>query len=432
MKRTGVVILLGWLGLVSSWQRAMATPADSLRIRHIVLVGNDHTRDFIILREMKSREGELYDERLLAEDRMRIQNLRLFTRVDIEAMPADEGVDLLVMVAERWYLFPYLILNTNERSWKKLSYGAGLAHQNLAGRNIFANAAFWFGYNPGFTLRYVDPWINRRHNLYFEGEIYSKKIKNKNSDWPEFDERHQGVTMTFGKRWGLHTYSAVRAGYRRVQLPAALVGRGGTDGMDHLPQAGVLFTYDRRDLREYARRGWYINLGVHEMYDGGRIHFQKYGIDVRRYQPLYRQVSLAGRLALDGSAGTIPLYERYFIGYQERVRGHFNEQAEGAQRLLSGLELRLPLLPIRYVDLGDDSSALGAYMNNLPFGVSWVLFADAAAVSDTWSHLRRQRFMQGFGGGLHIHLPYVELLRLEYAVDAHGHGQFISDLYVWF
>jgi hypothetical protein len=40
--------------------------------------------------------------------------------------------------------------------------------------------------------------------------------------------------------------------------------------------------------------------------------------------------------------------------------------------------------------------------------------------------------MQGFGGGLHIHLPYIDLLRIEYAVDAHGKGQFISDLYVWF
>ncbi len=409
-----------------------AQSPDSLRVRQIIMVGNDKTKEQIILREMKTREGDLYNDAQVEEDRMRIQNLRLFTRVEIHPIPVEGGVDLLVILSEQWYIFPYLILNVNDRSWDKLSYGLGLAHQNVAGRNIHLNGAFWLGYNPGVKLSYANPWISGTKNLYSQINLQSQKVANQSEHLPDFDESHQAVSVLLGKRWGLHTFASVEAGYRRVATPADLHAGLSDNGTDRFASVGVQFTYDRRDLHEYPKNGWYVSLSARESFDAKEIHFQKYGFDLRRYQPIYGTLSLAGRVAGNMSRGDIPVYERYFIGLQERIRGSFSQQSEGDQRFIAGLELRFPILPIRYLDLGNAETAMGAFMNNLPFGVSAALFYDSGTVWDHITQFDRQKFIQGFGAGLHIHLPYVNLLRLEYAFDQQGHGEFITDLYVWF
>jgi outer membrane protein assembly factor BamA len=409
-----------------------AQTADTLRVRQIILVGNDKTREQIILREMKTKEGDLYHDELVEKDRMAIQNMQLFTRVEIHPIPVEGGVDLLVILAEQWYIFPYFIFNLNDRSWDKLSYGLGLAHKNVAGRNIHLNAAFWLGYNPGASFSYANPWISGTRNLYSQIAMQSQKVANQSAAFPDFDESQQAASALLGKRWGLHTYASVEAGYRRVATPAELHAGLSPNGVDRFGQAGLQFTYDRRDLHEYPKDGWYLSLSARASYNGQAVHFQKYGFDLRRYQPVYGAVSLAGRVAANISAGAIPVYERYFIGLQERIRGYFSEQSEGRQRIVAGLELRFPLLPIRYFDFGNSESALGSFMNNLPFGVSAALFCDTGTVWDQLSHLHRQKFKQGFGAGVHIHLPYVNVLRLEYAFDQQGHGEFITDLYVWF
>jgi len=120
------------------------TGLDSLAITNIVIVGNDHTKDHVILREMKVKVGDPYDEERVEEDRKRIQNLQLFTRVEIKAMRSDAGVVLLVWVAERWYIFPVPILFINEHDWKKLSYGASLLYENFRGRDETIYASSWF------------------------------------------------------------------------------------------------------------------------------------------------------------------------------------------------------------------------------------------------------------------------------------------------
>lgn len=417
-----------WLWAISAFAQA-ASEADTLRIRRFLFVGNDKTREEILRREMKLREGDRFDADQLEADRQAIQNLRLFTRVEVHPLPADDAVDVLIIVSEQWFLFPYLILTTNERSWEKLSYGAGVSHHNVAGRNIRLNGSFWLGYNPGGKLSYTNPWIRGTRNLFLQASLYSNRISNKNLDLPDFNEQHQGMTLAVGKRWGIHTYLSAEAGYRRVETPAGIPAALSKDGVDQLAHVGLKWVYDHRDLHAYPRNGWFLSM---QAADYNLAQFRKYGVDLRRYHPLYGGFSLAMRAAASLSAGRLPPYERYFIGYEERIRGHFTEQQEGNQRLVGGMELRFPLLAVRYFDLSDGASPLAAYMNNLPFGLSGGIFWDTGAM---WNRLEDRRsiaFQHGFGLGLHVHLPYADLVRLEYAFDQKGRPEWILDLYVWF
>ena len=89
-------------------------------------------------------------------------------------------------------------------------------------------------------------------------------------------------------------------------------------------------------------------------------------------------------------------------------------------------EIRFPLLPIQYLDLNSSYLMVGQYSRDLPFGVSAAVFYDVGMIG-----YRKNRdsldILSGFGVGLHFHLPYVELLRIEYAFDWEVNGQIIID-----
>jgi hemolysin activation/secretion protein len=75
---------------------------------------------------------------------------------------------------------------------------------------------------------------------------------------------------------------------------------------------------------------------------------------------------------------------------------------------------------------------VGDYGTNLPFGVSGAIFYDTGAVWKKLRLLNRTDFLSGFGAGLHFHVPYVDLIRFEVAMDTHKKSEFILDLYTWF
>lgn len=127
------------------------------KITSIQIHGNEKTKAPVILREMKLSVGDSLDPHKLEQDQKRIQNLNLFNRVIILAEPEGKDVRLMVLVTEKWYLFPYPIFFINERDWSKLSYGAGLTHLNFRGRAETFSFLFWLGYNPIIRLDYTNP-----------------------------------------------------------------------------------------------------------------------------------------------------------------------------------------------------------------------------------------------------------------------------------
>ena len=403
-------------------------------VSQIVFVGNERTREEIMLREMELVPGQLYDRERAEKDRLHIYNLGLFYRVEIEPVVTEDGVVLLVYVAERLYLFPYPIIFSNERDWKKLSYGAGLIVQNVSGRNIDLAGSFWRGYNPGADLYYLNPWIGGLKHLSVQLRAYSSSIRSRVLELPRFYQRHRGLVFSLGKRWGHSTHLTLQSSLGRIKVPeshrSVTLSNSGTDDFFSL---GLGFRYDTRDLYEYPMSGWRVELSVQRTFPD----YHRLGVDLRRYIPLFAGTSVALRAALDWLGGRVPAYRRLYLGYSERIRGHFNSRddepydgrLEGERRAVGNVEFRVPILKRRYLHL---DSALGAYGENLPFGLSGALFCDTGAV---WSGRRYPRpgtWLSGFGFGLHLHVPYIDLIRLEYAFDERGRGESLLDFMVWF
>lgn len=426
-----------WLAVCSSplWAQNAGPsliPADSLIVESIFFLGNDHTKEDILLREMQLRAGDYFDPVRAEQDRQRIQNLGLFHRVEIQLLKGENGLVLCVIVTERWYIFPIPILFLNNRDWEKLSYGLGLTWENLWGRNITTTGSCWFGFYKDVRLRYYNPWAFGAQKIIFDASVFNGRMPHLSANYPDFDITRRGIDLIFGKRNGYRSTFYISLGYQEVLLHEYREFSLSGTGYDHLPQAGLQFFYDRRDYYAYPKKGWYVLASGQIVNDGGSVHYGKIRCDIRRYQPIFADISVGGRACFDVSAGKMPIYEHTIIGLQERVRGHFYDMREGENRFLGSVECRFPILPLRYFTLEESDSPYDTYGKNLPFGISGGLFIDTGAVWDHNQAMHPDRFNSGYGLGLHFHLPYLELLRFERAWDFRGHGEYIADLKVWF
>jgi outer membrane protein assembly factor BamA len=436
----------------------------SPRIAKIFISGNRFTKTQVILREMQTEVGDTVDIGILQEDQKRIYNLGLFNRVEIDSLQQPEGVHLLIGVSEYplypFYVRPFLILHRNDNDWNKLSYGLGIAHLNFRGRNEKAIISGWAGYDPGVALDYTNPWLFGSTQLLTGFRFAIQRVRDlsfANID-SIVDQKRIGGSWSLGRRFGLFTYLSVNVGYTELKFNPPIKEALEPSGHEHLPSAGLTFVYDQRDLFEYPRSGVFAKLWAQRTgFNSQHVHFWRYGADLRGYKKIYRGISLGARVMANLAHDEIPFYERVFLGYSTRVRGHFNGNEndkiqsptiaalgnktnlfkdEGENLIFSSVELRFPILPVRYFSMNSDMPGFGGYLQNLKFGLSAGFFFDYGRVWFQKPPLDRPRRVLppqlGYGAGLHIHLPYINLLRLELAFDEEGRSERIVDIGVAF
>lgn len=400
------------------------------KIISIEVIGNKKTKSHVILREMKQNVGDSLDLALLEGDRKRIQDLKIFNRVMIIGQPAEEFVRLAVVVTEFWYIFPYPILHINDRDWKKISYGAGVTHLNFRGRAEHLTFQFKLGYNPLVELGYINPWFGGSKQLRANINMAYKKVRSKHFEKNEnrdVDENHIDLGAYIGRRFGHHIFPSLYVGYTQIEYSPPVEGKTiSPSGRDRFPMLGLFFTWDHRDLKEYPSKGWYIRSYVLKKgVPGNQIDYLKTGIDLRGYVPLKWGPTLAFRTSTDLSNGTIPVYDRVFLGYSERIRGHFFETFEGENRAIAGMAFRFPVLPIRYYNAASEY-----FLSDFRFGINMGLFVDTGLTWYQDEKITGDKLISGAGAGLHFFLPYAIILRFEMAFNEHGKSQFYVDLNV--
>ena len=398
----------------------------------IIVSGNEKTQRYVILDEMTVKPGSIANVKALEFDRNRIYSLGLFTRVDMY-YDSLEGIRFLnVDVGERWYIIPVPVLGFRDGDPKKPFFGLGLLHNNLGGRNqkLFASAVL--GYDPAASLFFSDPLISRTHNLFFSGNLFFSRVKNRSkiasASTGDFNELHYGADVTMGKRLSLYESVGMALGYQSVRIKEYEPGRTiSASGRDNFLTGTLSYTYDSRDLREYASMGSVATLFVTKYGFGeSPLSFTRFGADFRRYTPLPLTLTLATRVHTTLTpGGLVPTYARMYFGYGERIRGHFTTVFEGENLAGGTMELRFPLLAPRTFIF--NLLPLPPEFSVWRFGVSLEVFADAGAA---WFGRKVQwnSFASGYGAGVVFLLPYGYVARTEYAFDEARKGQFIFDV----
>jgi outer membrane protein assembly factor BamA len=411
-----------------------AMPDSVFTVARISIFGNDHTKDFVITREMTLQPGQPITAELLRYDQSRIMSLGLFNEVKISAVPRTDSAglaDLAVQVSERWYLFPYPVFGIKDRDWSKLYYGVGLLHFNFRGQNEKLNTALILGYDPAVTLSYRTPYLGGSGNYFLETRIAASTVTNRSvlaeDGLPNFDERHASASVSVGERFGITQTAWLSAGFEHVHIGDALPGRTlSGSGDDDYPVFSAGYQYDSRDLNEYPSHGTFLRFSITKFgFPGGTTDIVRYAADMRRFIPIAPGITLAGRCFADlAAAGPTPSYNHVFFGYGERIRGHYRDVIEGESLTGTSAEVRFTLLPVRYLEV----PALPRQFALWRFGVSAALFGDAGTAWFRSEPYALNRWIAGYGVGLNFLLPYSAILRTEYGLNENRRGQFIIDL----
>jgi len=406
----------------------------SVIIDSIVITGNDQTEDFIILRELNVLKGDTLNPALAEYNKERVYSLNIFNDVKLIPFKFKNINYLLITIEESWYIYPLPFLNLKDRDWSKISYGVAVKIANFRGRNETLRGRLALGYDPSLTFSYFIPYLSRKLDIFSNFEIGLLSVNNRSKTAEklarkDFEHTFHFAKITLGKRFGLFHRFAVTAGFDYVETPFFIEGVSASDDrIDRTLIFGASYSYDTRDLRQYASSGLlasasyeFKGMGIND------VNYQIAYFDYREYRPIINSLILKWRLATRLTKGKVPFYNYSYLGLGQRIRGHWDEQQEGNDLYVGSLEMdywilndyRLNLYWIPFLP-----NSLLSYR----VGLVWELFTDTGTTRLHGEPFALNQFSTGYGTGVSLLLLPYFTMRVEYAVNEQFKGQWIFDV----
>lgn len=298
----------------------------------INMVGNSKTRDKVIRRELKIKEGELYNETRRRQSLEGIQRLGFFDEVNFKTSTPPEKPDQL-----------NIDIVVKERNTGSIQLGAGYGSvtgftlqgqvnqtnflgkgQKLgAGLNVSRDGSY---YNFNFT----EPFFNDSEwSLGFD--IYQSI-----SSRSDYNEKKLGGAFRFGHPIGEDLVGSIRLKEETTTLDPATDGSKIITDEDLFPLSTAsgesrsitgIIEFDQRNDRFSPTKGVYASTSLEYTGLGGQINYTKGNATLRYYKKLFWDVVWRNNLtysyiASHDSAKEPPFNELYLLGGPYSLRGY--------------------------------------------------------------------------------------------------------------
>ncbi len=329
-------------------------PGRRVYVGKINVIGNTRTRDNVVRREFRFKEGELFNSKKLKRSKQRINNLGFFESVKIDTHRGDMPgqIDIDATVTER--PTGSISFGAGFSSVDKVIFNASIAQDNIFGTgrkaNISANlSARRTNFNVGLTEpRVFDSDISAGINLF-----------NSQEDYFSFNTASSGGGLTFGKNLSETDWAGLNYRYSKVKISDVVTPTSTLKNeIQNTSRLGTTFINDSRDNFINPTTGW--RHVVRLQYAGGFMggaDFYKAGYEITYYQKLFGKLVGAVHGAINYAEGyngeNLPSFERYFMGGATSLRGFTIQEVGpldplgnplgGDQSLLLNLELQYPL-----------------------------------------------------------------------------------------
>ena len=405
----------------------------SFVIDKIEISGNERTKDFVILRELTFAVGDTVNNEILFFNRERIFSLAIFTKVEIEVNRENGKNIVSILIEESWYIFPVPFLNIREKTLERTSYGISLKYKNFRGRNETIRATVSLGYDPFYSLQYENPLIipSADISFYFTGSLGTPINKSpilEEAYGSEFDFRTVGFNTMWGKRINKANSLFFILGYSSIKAPTEKINSymASETANDKTLSTGFAYIFDSRNLRQYASRGFLLQLDFLHNGIGNNINYNGVSLDIRNYREIYKSLMIKGRFSARHTFGKkVPYYYYSRLGFDYYTRGNRYLIREGNNRLLGSVELSYPILP--EWNFAIDLPLLPLSLTRTRIAIHLGLFADAATVFNNGGKVLLNDFNSGYGIGLtFLFLPY-SAFRIEYAFNEMGKGELLIE-----
>jgi outer membrane protein insertion porin family len=319
----------------------------------IELLGNLKTRDNVIRREFRLKEGELFDSSKLKRSKQRINNLNFFEDVKIDTHRGQDPdlIDILTTVTEK--PSGTFALGAGFSSIENLIFTTNITQDNLLGngQRLSLNARL-SSIRTDFNLGFTEPRL-------FDSEILlGVDAFNKEQDLLSFDSRSTGGGIRLGKN--LTEFESINFGYRFSNVKVTNVSIANTtenfkNETRVTSRITPTFVHDSRDNYLNPTKGWRHVLGF-QLAGLGGAKFTKSVYEVTYYHPLMGNLVGAAHARVNFAEGyggeDLPRFERYFMGGPTSMRGFTirdlgpkdsqGNPVGGSQSLLLNLEVQYP------------------------------------------------------------------------------------------
>ena len=351
-----------------------------INVRNISIVGNDHTRENIIRRELNIYPGDIFNREMLIRSQRNLLRLNYFSNVVPDVAPVDEDeVDLEITVEEK--SADRANANMGYSGIYGLSGGVGVEFANFRG----LGQQFMISYNIGsrynfyssqptsqfksFSMSFVDPMIFDTPNR-VGFSFYSTFRGQGTSYYFPLDLRMVGGSVQWGRRfkwpddyfrgyWVLRTMKKTYEG-NQEELDQYVNGMSTTRG-NSITQ---VVTRDNRDHHEFPTRGskftWESTFSGNIL--GGNEDFFKHLLNFEWFSPTFWKIVLTSSFKigviqtlenLDNQRSIIPFDEKFIMGgngmpYGNMLRGYPDNSISpgptgGNALLRSVTEFRVPI-----------------------------------------------------------------------------------------
>ncbi|TDP71827.1 outer membrane protein assembly factor BamA [Bradymonas sediminis] len=305
----------------------------------IEIVGNQKTRDYVIRRELRIEEGELYSAAKMRASEARVGRLGYFDKVEITTQPGERPDLINARIEVNETRTGTFQVGAGFSSTESFIANAQISQANLLGRGQNLSLQFQLSsIRTLFNIKFTEPWLlgtrwNSSVNLY-----------NFEYAFQDFIRTSTGGDLTFGyplsEVFDLNLDGDLVASltYKLENVDIQPGGRNGSRGgaeSSTLFQGGFTSSvrgglfYDNRDNVRFPTSGQFHS-GKVEFADRlvtlSQNEYLKFDFETRWYFPIVWDfvLRLQGELGYvmnPDPKGTVPLFERYFVGGPSTVRG---------------------------------------------------------------------------------------------------------------
>lgn len=401
---------------------------NSIQIDSIIISGNDLTEEFIIRRELTFNPGDTITLNDYIFNRERLYSLRLFSKV---LFLIEEEKNLLnIQVTESWYIYPLPFLHLKEKSLKKSNFGFYLLVRNFRGRNETIRTFFSFGYDKYFTIIYENPSVFFQNDIGFSFSSSYSKFNNRSIKAEEaaggnfiYDNFSLGIGVS--KRFDQYNILTGFAGYQYLKAPVALnrVTASGKN-IDRVSSFGAAYYYDSRDLKQFSESGMLTYISYNEKgLESKEVDYSILDYDLRFYKTITEDIFAKIRLAGRNSFRDVPFYDQSFLGYDYIVRGESDNEREDYNLFMYSLEISYPI--IKSWNLSLDLPLIPKKLTSARIDLYLSSFFDSGTTFGQNKIISTDGYYYGYGLGLTILvLPY-NAIRMEFALNKKGVGEFL-------
>ncbi len=379
------------------------------QLEKIVIYGNTKTDDNVILRELQLKEGDLFSDTHLLNDRAWLIRQGYFKRVEFQLKPGstDQRRILMIIVQEKgsWSISP-ILSNNDLFGWYA---GGEVSRNHLAGKRNRMRIALQVGGVNQFVLSWGNPWIGDRLRLFAQMEFSHTAFRYLYGDVvSHFHLERTEMEMTLGRRFGREFKIGMGSGIERIEVTDPTLTFSG-NRVDWLSRVEPFLQFDSRDWPLYPQKGlfvyaWSTWYGLFQ-----DQQFQYHGMDFRFYAPLYHDNIMAIQTTFAFSRGKIPVYKRVHLGGGRTIRGYSTGSLSGENSFLMSIEYRVPILYER-------NPLAGVHV-----GYAGVLFIDTAATWYQNQTMRNELIRLSAGLGVHVIWDHW-VFRMEYGNHGSGWG----------